>query len=209
VADWESGHFSQGRWRHICVDMQRMFAEDTPWHIPWIGGVRDQVVEVARHCADQTIFTRFIPPRRTSDVAGGWRDYYEKWQSMTRDHLPEDLTDILPELRHFVPPARIFDKAGYSPWQNGVLHAQLAGEDVTALVITGGETDVCVLATVLGAIDLGYRTLILEDALCGSADETHDAALTVLRRRFSVQLDIATTDDFLTRCAPTAHRSGR
>jgi hypothetical protein len=25
-----------GNWRHICVDMQRMFAEDTPWHVPWM-----------------------------------------------------------------------------------------------------------------------------------------------------------------------------
>lgn len=75
---------------------------------------------------------------------------------------------------------------------------------MTALAISGGETDVCVLATVLGAIDLGYRTVLLEDAICGSADETHDASLTVLGERFSVQLDLVPTADFLEGCARSA-----
>ena len=184
--------------------MQRMFAEDTPWHIPWIDGVKSQILEVSARCAAETIFTRFMPPRSASDRGGGWRDYYEKWRMMTRDHLPDEMIDILPELRRFTPPARVFDKPGYSPWQDGRLHARLRAENVTSLVVSGGETDVCVLATVLGAIDLGYRTLLLEDAVCGSADETHDATLTVLRQRFSAQLDIAGTHDFLEQCAASA-----
>jgi hypothetical protein len=28
-----------GNWRHICVDVQRMFAEETPWHVPWMARV--------------------------------------------------------------------------------------------------------------------------------------------------------------------------
>lgn len=207
MAEWDGSRFFQGNWRHICVDMQRMFAEDTPWHIPWIDGVKDQIIEVSGRCAAQTIFTRFIPPQTAADAGGNWRDYYEKWRMMTRAHLAQELVDILPELRQFTPPARVFDKPGYSPWQDGRLHAHLRDAHVTSLVVSGGETDVCVLATILGAIDLGYRTLLLEDAVCGSADETHDAALTVLRQRFSVQLDITATDTFLrakTQSAPSA-----
>jgi nicotinamidase-related amidase len=45
------------------------------------------------------------------------------------------------------------------------------------LIVNGGETDVCVLATVLGAIDRGYRVVVASDAICSSADETHDASL--------------------------------
>jgi nicotinamidase-related amidase len=59
------------------------------------------------------------------------------------------------------------------------------------------ETDVCVLATVLGAIDRGYRTIIALDAICGSADETHDAAMTLYRSRFSEQVETATTEEIL------------
>lgn len=184
-------------WRHICVDMQRMFAEDTPWHIPWLGGVKDQVIEMSARHADRTIFTRFIPPRTPQEAVGAWRDYYEKWWMMTGEHLPSDLMDLVAELRRLTPPARVFDKSGYSPWIDGRLHAALREENVKTLVFSGGETDVCVLSTVLGAIELGYSIVVLEDALCGSADETHEAALKILRGRFSVQLDLVSTEKFL------------
>lgn len=184
-------------WRHICVDMQRMFTEDTPWHVPWMDGVKDQVVEVSSLHAAKTIFTRFIPPVMAEDAHAAWKAYYEKWWMMTREHLPDELVDILPELRRLVPPARMFDKPGYSPWLDGRLNATLRGEGVTSLVISGGETDVCVLATMLGAIDHGYHTVVLEDAICGSADETHEAALKILGGRFSAQLELVSTESFL------------
>ncbi|GAB9139429.1 hypothetical protein BDS110ZK25_27740 [Bradyrhizobium diazoefficiens] len=37
------------------------------------------------------------------------------------------------------------------------------------------ETDVCALSTVLSAVDLGFRVVIVEDALCSSSDVGHDA----------------------------------
>jgi hypothetical protein len=43
--------------------------------------------------------------------------------------------------------------------------------------ITGGETDVCVLATMFGAIDWGLRVIVVTDAACSSADETRDATM--------------------------------
>ncbi|MGZ2504331.1 nicotinamidase-related amidase [Rhizobium beringeri] len=49
----------------------------------------------------------------------------------------------------------------------------------------------------MGAIDLGYRVIVLRDAVCSGADETHDASLEVLGDRFSVQLDLLTTEEFL------------
>ncbi len=55
--------------------------------------------------------------------------------------------------------------------------------------MTSGETDVCVMATILGAIDLGYRVILVEDAVCRSDDQTSDASLEFLRNRFSVELE--------------------
>ena len=42
-------------------------------------------------------------------------------------------------------------------------------------MITGAETDVCVLATVLGAVDYGYRVVLVTDAVCSHSDTGHDA----------------------------------
>ena len=65
------------------------------------------------------------------------------------------------------------------------------------MVISGGETDVCVLATVLGAIDRGYRVVIVADALCSSSDAIHDAALNLYTRRYGQQVETVTTEALL------------
>ena len=57
-----------GEWRHICVDMQRMFAEDTPWKVTWMERVSPQVLEVASRHPERTIFSRFIPPAKPLPV---------------------------------------------------------------------------------------------------------------------------------------------
>lgn len=177
--------------------MQRIFADDTPWHVEWMERIVDQVAEITSRHAERTIFTRFIPPEHPDDLPGKWQDYYRKWRSMTRQELPADLFGLIPPLEGFVPPARLLDKYTYSPWHDGRLHAALQREGVNAVVMTGGEADVCVLAAVFGAIDHGYAITLIQDAICSSADETYDASLTLLRNRFSVQLNMMTTEEFL------------
>jgi nicotinamidase-related amidase len=72
---------------------------------------------------------------------------------MTIDRVGPDMIGLVPDLMKFVPPAKMFDKHAYSPWTGSALHTQMRDADVDTLVITGGQTDVCVLATMLGAID--------------------------------------------------------
>lgn len=186
-----------GEWRHLCVDMQRMFLEETPWQVPWMAGVLPKVERVCQAYPQRTVFTRFIPPRRSEDARGAWRDYYGKWWMMTGEQLLPEMLDLAPSLQDLAPPARIFDKSVYSPWLGGGLAAALANEEVETLVVSGGETDVCVLATILGAIDLGFRIVVLRDAVCSGTDETHDAAVDLLAKRFSVQLVMVSSEDFL------------
>jgi len=173
--------------------MQRMFADATPWNIPWMERVRVPVASLATAHPAQTVFTRFLPPPRPSDAYGTWKLYYEKWPMMTREILGHDMVDILPELRAVAPPAVVFDKATYSPWIDGSLHDYLRREKVTTLVVSGGETDVCVLAAIMGAVDLGYAIILLKDGICSTSDETHDATLQLYQRRFSTQLSVSTT----------------
>jgi nicotinamidase-related amidase len=50
----------------------------------------------------------------------------------------------------------------------------LRQREAAALIGSGSETDVCVLATVLDAVDIGYRVIVVRDAICSSSDEGHD-----------------------------------
>jgi nicotinamidase-related amidase len=56
-------------------------------------------------------------------------------------------------------------------------------------VISGGETDVCVLATVLGAVDAGFRVIVATDALCSSVNDTHDAIIDFYQERLQEQIE--------------------
>ncbi|ASY70098.1 cysteine hydrolase family protein [Sinorhizobium fredii] len=185
------------KWIHLCIDMQRMFAEGTPWQVAWMPKVFDQVAEVAARFPDRTIFTRFVPPASPEELPGMWRAYYEKWPMMTTAELDPDLVDLVPDLKKLVPPAHILDKTTYSPWTGGRLHGALTRQDIGTLVVTGGETDICVLAATIGAIDLGYKVILLKDAVCSTTDQTHDASLELLGNRFSVQVEVISTEKWL------------
>jgi len=176
---------------HLCIDMQLVFAEPTPWHTPWMGRVLPAIEEIASRHAERTVFTRFLPPSRPEDMPGAWRRYYRRWREMTLERIDPGLLELVPALARFAPPAKIVDKHVYSPFVERTLLSHLRDRSADALVITGAETDVCVLAAVLGAVDFGYRVVIASDAICSSADATHDALLTLYRQRFSEQIEIA------------------
>ena len=102
------------------------------------------------------------------------------------------MVEIVPELARFAPLGQVIDKPIYSPWLGSGLHARLRPGAATALAITGGETDMCVLNAVLGAADLGYRTILARDGVCSTSDEAHDAMLALFARRYARHVEIAT-----------------
>jgi nicotinamidase-related amidase len=182
---------------HLCVDMQRLFAEHTDWHTPWMVRVLPVVRRLVAREPARTVFTRFMPLTNAGEGIGTWNRYYQRWDSMTLEHLGEGMADLVPELASFVPPAAAVDKKTYSPWITPALHEMLRARGTDTLLVSGGETDVCVLGTVLGAVDLGYRVILVSDALCSSSDETHDSMLGLYNRRYGQQVEVATADTVL------------
>lgn len=182
---------------HLCIDMQRMFAEDTDWKTPWMDRVLPKVARLVAACPERTIFTRFVPVAHPGEGHGTWKRYYEAWPQMTVEALGADRVDLMAELRRFVPPARVIDKGMYSPWVDDGLETMLREAGADTLIVSGGETDVCVLGAVLGAVDRGYRVLVATDALCSSSDEMHDASMAVYHQRYGQQVETVTTDMIL------------
>jgi nicotinamidase-related amidase len=180
---------------HLCIDMQNLFAKGGVWETPWMEKVLPVISNIAARYRERTVFTRFVTPERPEDGVGQWRAYFAKWQAATRPRLrPGDL-DIVPELARYSPPALVIDKPAYSAFFGSRLAPLLAGKHVGTVVVTGAETDVCVLSTVLSAVDLGLRVVIVEDALCSSSDTGHDALMTMYRTRFHGQIDLVSADE--------------
>lgn len=184
---------------HLCIDMQCLFAEPTRWQVAWMPLVLPAILEIARRHAQRTIFTRFIPPRSIDTATGAWADYYKKWPEMTGEEIDPHHLELVEPLAVLVPPARLIDKPKNSVFCHPYLASGLRARGITTLVVTGGETDVCVLATVMAAIDLGFRVILPTDALCSGNDKTHDALLTLYRERFSQQVETTSVDDVLRR----------
>ena len=182
---------------HLCIDMQRIFSREGPWSTPWMERVLPNVVDLAGCAPERTVFTRFITPQRPSDLPGTWVDYYKKWRETTRERLDPRLLNLMPELERFAPPAGVLDKRVYSAFADGRLHSELRGRGCDTLIVSGSETDVCVLASVLAAVDHGYRVILAADAVCSSSDESHDALLGLFRRRFDIPIEVADTDSII------------
>jgi nicotinamidase-related amidase len=175
---------------HLCVDMQRIFSCEGVWPTPWMERVLPVVTAIARHARQRTIFTRFITPFFAHEMPGVWREYYEKWDDATRRKIAPDMLELMPDLQQFTPPADVLDKTRYSAFADTELYAMLRRRRADTLVITGSETDVCVLSTVLDAVDHGFRVILVRDAVCSSSDEGHDALLHMYQRRYAVQIEV-------------------
>jgi nicotinamidase-related amidase len=184
---------------HLCLDMQRLFAAEGPWPTPWIDRVLPVVAELASHYPERTIFTRFIPPVRPGELPGMWRRYFSRWRETTREQLDPRLLELLPPLGRLCPPATVIDKTRYSAFTAPRLLELLQSRHADGLVISGSETDVCVLATVLSAVDLGYRVILVRDAICSSSDEGHDALMKLYHSRYSEQIETADATTVLSR----------
>ena len=184
---------------HLCVDMQRIFSAEGVWATPWMDRVLPVVAEFAGRYPERTVFTRFITPNRPDDMPGMWQRYYARWKEATREQLDPALLELLPPLAKLCPPATVINKTRYSAFAEPNLLAQLQAREADGLIVSGSETDVCVLATVLGAVDLGYRVILVRDGVCSSSDEGHDALMQIYHRRYTEQIEVADASTIVSR----------
>jgi nicotinamidase-related amidase len=56
-------------------------------------------------------------------------------------------------------------------------------------------------ATVLGAVHLGYRVIVVRDAVCSSSDTGHDALMKLYEVRYKEQIELAEAGAIIARWA--------
>ncbi len=182
---------------HVVVDMQDLFAAQTVWHTPSIPIITPAVRRLVAHRSDRTIFTRFMTPHTADESSGAWQTYYRRWTPVTTSQMDPAMLDVMSEFRSFIPPAHVIDKTTYSAFESDTFVNLLHAMACQTLIVTGVETDVCVLATVMTGVDRGYRVIVAEDAVTSSDEDAHRAMLDLVYRRFEDQIEIGSTAEII------------
>jgi nicotinamidase-related amidase len=78
----------------------------------------------------------------------------------------------------------VIRKRWYDGFAGTELDGALRARDVNALVITGTMTDICVLATVVGALNREYRVSVVADGVATLWPEIQRATLDIVSRAF-------------------------
>lgn len=178
---------------HVVIDMQDLFDRHPQWGFPALRSVLPRVTALAQHNPAATFYTRFIPAANAASAKGSWREYYELWPTATLAAGADKYVDLLPELRTIAQAENVFDKQAFSAFSGLGFAEALKARGAETLILSGAETDVCIWATALDAIDLGFHVVLARDAMASFSTEAHDAILAVVAPRFVPQIAVSDT----------------
>ena len=182
---------------HVAVDMQRLFAEDTGWQVPGLADILPNVRRLVGHRPGRTLYPCFITPSSTSAARGVWQSYYRRWPQMTDGRLSPDKLELVAELAGLAPASARIMKEGFSSYSGPGFAPALERLGARAIVVSGVETDICVLGTAVDAVDQGLRVVIAVDAVTSSSLSAHRAALEHIYPRHDPMIELATTEAIL------------
>jgi nicotinamidase-related amidase len=182
---------------HVVVDMQRLFAEATDWRVPGFADILPPILDLARAHPRRSLYTRFVTPLSAQEAAGDWQRFYARWPSVLLDRMDRAMLDLAEPLAALAPPEAVLDKTVYSAFASTEFTVALSRRNARTLVLTGVETDVCVLATALDAVDRGLHVVIATDAVTSWSPAGHRAALEAIYPRFDRQVELAAMGEIM------------
>ena len=180
----------------LVVDMQRGFVD--PGEAMEVPAARDSVpriralVDLFRAKDRPVIFTEFVyseaapllvgmlHPEHRRAVPGSTRGYGQPSSSCHEgDPSVATVPALAPRANELVIRKRWYDAFAGTP-----LDGALRARGVDTLVVTGTMTDICVLATVVGAFNREFRITVVEDAVTTLWPEIQQATLDIIGRAY-------------------------
>jgi ureidoacrylate peracid hydrolase len=185
-----------GRTALLVIDMQRGFVE--PGQAMEVPQARDVVpavqrlLEVFRGKRLPVVFTEFVysehvpllvgalHPEHRPALPGEPPGFGRPSSSCLEGHPSADTIAALAP----GPGEPVIRKHGYDAFAGTPLDGALRARGVTSLVMTGTMTDICVLATVIGAFSREYRVTVVEDGVATLWPDIQRATLDIIRRAY-------------------------
>jgi nicotinamidase-related amidase len=154
----------------LIIDVQRAFLNE---HTQHIASLIRQHLEAHSHEYNLIAFTVF--QNREDSLFHTWHGY--------KGCMGSPDTDIAGELAEFATPENVFSKAGFSALSSLELLDILRTQRIGSVSLAGLDTDACILATAMDAMDHNIRPRVLLHLCASSAGpEGHRQGLEILGR---------------------------
>ena len=181
----------------LVIDMQRGFVDpgaamEVPQARESIPRIR-ALVDAFRVKGRPVIFTEFVYSERAPLLVGALHPEHRRAEpgaprgfglpsSCCHEDDPSVSTvaELAPRADELVVRKRWYDAFAGTP-----LDGALRARGVDTLVVSGTMTDICVLATVVGAFNREYRVTVVEDAVTTLWPEIQRATLDILARAYA------------------------
>jgi nicotinamidase-related amidase len=185
-----------GRTALVVVDMQRGFLD--PGEAMEVPPARDTVAAIRSLLALfrgkrlPVVFTEFVYSEEVPLLVGRLHPEHQPAKpgaprgfglpsSSCLEGTPS--ADTVPDLTPR-PGELVVRKRGYDAFAGTALDPALRVRNVTSLVVAGTMTDICVLATVIGAFHREYRVTVVEDGVSTLWPEMQRATLDIIGRAY-------------------------
>lgn len=185
-----------GRTALLVVDMQRGFLD--PGEAMEVPPARDTVPAIQtllalfRSRRMPVMFTEFVYSEEVPHLVGRLHPEHQPAKpgaprgfglpsSSCLEGTPS--ADTVPDLAPR-PGELVVRKRGYDAFAGTALDDALRARNVTSLVVAGTMTDICVLATVIGAFHRQYRVTVVEDGVSTLWPEIQRATLDIIGRAY-------------------------
>lgn len=102
------------------------------------------------------------------------------------EQYSKGLGPTLPELRQWAPAAPVVEKLTFSCCGNPDFLAQIRATGRKQVIVTGMETHVCVLQTVIGLLGEGYVVHVVQDSVMSRSPDNRQTALEAMAQAGAV-----------------------
>ena len=148
----------------LVIDMQNVYLPGEEWACPSMPeAIRNIRALLDADVAERVIFTRFVPP---DPAVGTWKAYNEENAAVNASTY---LNEMVSELQPFMRKWPVCGKSIYSSCR--IPEVAEAMKHADRLVLAGVVAECCVLATMMEAIDCGYKTVFLTDCISGQSEQ--------------------------------------
>lgn len=177
----------------IVIDFQNVYLPGQEWSCPNTPeAVKNTCTLIDSGAVDSVVFTRFVAPE---NPVGTWNRYNLDNAQINADPY---LCDMIDEIKPYLEKYPVYDKSTYTSMR--VPELVEAAKKADRVLLAGVVAECCVLATLMEAIDNGYKTVYLTDCVAGQSD-AHEASVRMVAEGLSpVHTEVMTSKEYMEQC---------